>query len=48
MCEDETLRDVIPSEALFMFRKLIGKDVGVACDFLMRHYRMSIGLGGLA
>ncbi len=33
------MRDVIPSEALFMFRKLIGKDVGAACDFLMRHYR---------
>ena len=39
MCEDEELRDVIPSEALLMFRKLIGRDVGVACDFLMRHYR---------
>ncbi|WP_054857576.1 hypothetical protein [Vulcanisaeta sp. JCM 16159] len=39
MCEDEALRDVIPSEALFMFRKPIGKDVSAACDFLMRHYR---------
>lgn len=29
MCEDEVLRDVIPSEALFMFRKLIGKDVAL-------------------
>ncbi len=39
MCEDEALRDIIPSEALSMFKKLISKDIGIACDFLMRHYR---------
>ncbi len=33
------LKDLIPSEALLMFKRLIGKDIGVACDFLMRHYR---------
>ncbi len=42
------LKDLIPSEALLMFKRLIGKDIGVACDFLMRHYRMSTGLGELA
>ncbi|WP_243668296.1 SagB/ThcOx family dehydrogenase [Vulcanisaeta sp. JCM 16161] len=39
MCEDEALRDIIPGEALSIFRRLIGKDIGAACDFLMRHYR---------
>ncbi|WP_238376089.1 hypothetical protein [Vulcanisaeta sp. EB80] len=39
MC-DVGLEGVIPGEALNAFRRLISKgDVGLACDFLMRHYR---------
>ncbi len=33
------MRDVIPDDALAMFRRLVSRDVGIACDFLMRHYR---------
>jgi len=36
----DDLSDVIPNEALETFKKLISrKNVGLACDFLMRHYR---------
>ncbi|WP_069808223.1 SagB/ThcOx family dehydrogenase [Vulcanisaeta thermophila] len=35
----EGLRGRIPREALEKFLKYINEDVGVACDYLMRHYR---------
>ncbi len=37
-CED-SLEGMIPSEALKAFKAFINKDIGIACDFLMRHYR---------
>jgi SagB-type dehydrogenase family enzyme len=39
MC-DINLEDVVPDEALDAFKMLISrKNIGLACDFLMRHYR---------
>lgn len=35
----EGLRDRMPREALEKFMKYINGDVGIACDYLMRHFR---------